>query len=181
MKLQPILIGISILSIFTLTSPLSGQEKTEPVPVDSVDLGRYTGLWYEIAKIPNTFQRKCTGKTTAEYTLREDGRIQVVNTCSGKQGERIQAKGIAKVVDVQSNAKLKVSFVRFLGINLFWGNYWIIGLDENYEYAIIGDPEYKYGWILSRKPEMTAEELDTVFAILHGQGYETERFEMTEQ
>ena len=151
----------------------------KPVPVNSVDLGRYAGLWYEIAKIPNRFQRKCASGTTAQYTLRNDGRIDVINRCFKKNGKVIEAKGIARIVDPKTNAKLKVSFVRIFGINLFWGDYWIIGLEKEYRYALIGGPNHKYGWILSRQPKLSTEELDTIFAILSKQGYDPEKFEMT--
>ncbi|MBN2031032.1 lipocalin family protein [bacterium] len=156
-----------------------GRDQNEPITVDMVDLGRYVGLWYEIAKIPNRFQRQCERNTTAQYMLREDGKIDVVNRCVDENGEMVEAKGIAKIVDGVSNAKLKVSFVRLLGISLFWGDYWIIGLDENYQYAVVGTPDRRYGWILSRKPELSQEEMDRVFAMLHEQGYNPEDFEMT--
>ncbi len=155
------------------------QEQKEPKPVDNVSLDKYTGLWYEIAKIPNRFQRKCVWGTTARYSIRKDGRIDVINRCVDKNGKVLEAKGIAKVVDTVSNAKLKVSFVKIFGISLFWGDYWIIGLHENYEYAIVGAPGRKYGWILSRQKELSQEALNLAFTILREQGYDPEEFEMT--
>jgi apolipoprotein D and lipocalin family protein len=171
---------ISLALLFPLT-PTLGENNNEPVPVDSVNLKRYTGIWYEIAKIPNRFQRKCVGSTTAQYSLRDDGRIDVVNRCIVDNGQVDEIKGIAKVVDEKSNAKLKVSFVRLFGISLFWGDYWIIGLDEKYEYAIIGTPNRKYGWILGRKPMLSTDDLQDAFTILTEQGYDPKNFEMTEQ
>ncbi|HNT65234.1 MAG TPA: lipocalin family protein, partial [bacterium] len=97
--------------------------------VDRVEIERYAGLWYEIARLPNRFQRNCNSNTTAEYRLRDDGRIDVINSCRRQDGSTNEAQAIARIVDKQSNAKLQVSFVRFLGISLFWGDYWIIGLD----------------------------------------------------
>lgn len=101
---------------------------------DFVDLGRYTGLWYEIAKIPNRFQKQCVRGTTAEYTLRDDGKITVVNRCFKEDGSLDEAQGVAKIEDTQTNAKLKVSFVSFLGWRPFWGDYWVPGWDgeENF-------------------------------------------------
>ena len=159
----------------------SNSEKGEPVTVNSVDLQKYTGLWYEIAKIPNSFQRSCSCNTTATYILRDDGRIDVINRCTGKDGSINEAKGIAKIQDTTTNSKLKVSFVRIFGISLFWGDYWIIGLDKNYKYAIVGSPDRKYGWILSRTPKLSHDVLDEIFVILHNQGYNQNDFEMTEQ
>lgn len=155
------------------------QKQNKPRTVESVDLNRYRGLWYEIARMPNRFQRKCAGNTTARYTLRENGKIDVVNRCVDKDGKIIEAKGVAKTADSVSNSKLKVSFVKVLGISLFWGDYWIIGLDENYEYAIVGTPNREYGWILSREPELSSENMDRVFTILREQGYDPQDFEMT--
>lgn len=152
-----------------------------PATVATVDLQRYLGRWCEIAKIPNRFQKQCASGTTAEYTLRADSTIEVRNRCAREDGRRAEAKGIAKVVDRASNAKLKVSFVRFLGLQLFWGDYWILGLGADYEYAIVGTPDRKYGWILSRTPRMTPDRLDAAFATLRSRGYDPARFEMTTQ
>src|SRR5512147_1756235 len=119
-------------------------ERDRPVTtVDSVDLARYAGLWHEIARVPNPFQRKCLRGTTAEYTLREDGRIDVVNRCFEKDDKPSEAKGVAKVVEGAHNAKLRVSFVSFLGWRPFWGDYWVLGLDEGYQWVAIGTPNRK--------------------------------------
>ena len=150
--------------------------KNELTTVTNVNLRRYVGKWFEIAKIPNRFQKKCVKNTTAEYILRDDGRITVINTCENRSGDKVIAKGIAKIVDTDSNAKLKVSFVRFLGISLFWGNYWIIGLDKDYSYAVVGEPKRKYGWILSRNPKLSPELRKKIEKILVEKGYDSARF-----
>jgi apolipoprotein D and lipocalin family protein len=147
--------------------------------VNYVNLERYTGTWYEIAKIPNRFQAKCAQNTTASYSLREDGRLDVINRCITEENEQISSRGIAKIVDTGSNAKLKVSFVQILGISLFWGDYWIIGLDNEYRYAVVGTPGRKYGWILAREPELDEETIDEIYLILQEQGYNPSDFEMT--
>lgn len=155
--------------------------KGEPVTVSYVDLQKYTGVWYEIAKIPNRFQKNCASNTTATYKLRDDGKIDVINRCVGSDGSVNEAKGIAKVEDAKTYSKLKVSFVKILGISLFWGDYWIIGLDKDYRYAIVGSPDRKYGWILSRTSKLSKEDLNNIFDILRKQGYNPNNFEMTEQ
>lgn len=147
-----------------------------PSTVSSVDLNQYIGLWYEIARIPNSFQKQCVAGTTAEYSLLEDGRIRVVNTCRKSDGSLDEAEGVARVVDEQSYAKLKVSFVRFLGRNRFWGDYWIIGLDEGYQWAVIGHPKRKYGWILCRTPEMDPDVRQIIDELLIKQGYDPTAF-----
>jgi apolipoprotein D and lipocalin family protein len=156
-------------------------EKPPMVTVEHVDLLRYTGLWYEIARMPNRFQNKCAGDVTATYTLRDDGQIEVVNSCRTKTGATAQAKGLAKIVDQRTHAKLKVSFFRPLGISLFWGDYWIIGLDPDYRWAVVGHPQRKYGWILARDPQLKPEELMNIQALLREKGYRPEDFIPTDQ
>ncbi len=152
-----------------------------PVTVSHVDLKRYIGLWYEIARIPNSFQRDCARNTTASYELQPDGRIRVINRCVGADGVVKEAKGVARVVDTTGNSKLEVSFVRILGVQLFWGDYWIIGLDKDYRYAVVGNPSRKYGWILSRTPELSQEDMETANEILRSNGYDPGKFVPTEQ
>jgi len=115
--------------------------------VPYVELEKYLGKWYEIAHLPAKFQEGCN-ETTATYTLSKDGRISVLNQCI-KNGKMKQAKGKAKVVDKKSNAKLKVTFFW-----PFYGDYWIIALGNDYDYAVVGTPNRKYLWILSRTPQM---------------------------
>jgi apolipoprotein D and lipocalin family protein len=182
MKTVTVTLAVSLVVILLVSHAFSAEESRGaeiPVPVESVDLERYAGLWYEIARIPNRFQKNCSGETTALYSLREDGKLDVLNRCHDKKGKSIEAKGLAKVVDKDSNAKLKVSFVRFLGWRLFWGDYWIIGLGDDYEYAIVGTPSRKYGWILSRQSSLPQSALTRIIQELHQQGYHSEDFRMT--
>ena len=164
-----------------MNTSITNTKNTEPITVDSVDLKKYVGVWYEIAKIPNSFQKKCACNTTATYTVRDDGRIDVLNRCSKSDGTADEAKGIAKIVDTVTNSKLEVSFVRLFGIQLFWGDYWIIGLNKDYRYAIVGTPSRKYGWILSRSPALSQEDQNRIFEILEKQGYNPKNFIFTEQ
>jgi len=150
-----------------------------PATVASVDLERYSGRWYEISKIPNRFQRVCTGNTTAQYSIRGDGRIDVVNRCKKADGSVEEAKGIARVVDATTNSKLKVSFVRFLWRWWFWGDYWILGLGKDYDYAIVGTPNRKYGWILSRNSEINPDKYSRLIEELKNLGYNPADFERT--
>lgn len=153
----------------------------EPEAVASVNLDRYLGLWYEIARLPNRFQRSCDSGVTAEYKMRDDGDITVINRCLKADGDKIETKGIAKIADTQSNAKLKVSFVRFLGRNWFWGDYRVIGLDKDYNWAIVGEGSRGYGWILSRTPTIEQSVRDTINTILRDQGYDPTQFIDTRQ
>jgi len=145
--------------------------------VPSVDLDRYVGTWYEIASFPQRFQKGCTG-TTATYSIREDGSIEVVNRCArdSLDGRVTVARGRARVVDRNTNAKLKVSFFW-----PFWGDYWIIDLGRDYEYAVVGHPKRNYLWILSRTPTMEAAVYDGILERLRAQGYDTSRLSRTLQ
>jgi apolipoprotein D and lipocalin family protein len=145
--------------------------------VAQVDLSRYVGTWYEIASFPQSFQRGCTA-TTATYTLREDGDVDVLNRCrkGSLDGEEKTARGRARVVDRATNAKLEVSFFR-----PFWGDYWIIDLADDYTYAVVGHPGRDYLWILARTPSMEGATYRSIVARLRAQGYETSRLVRTLQ
>lgn len=168
-----------ILSFLVLfLSIIHAQDKKPLMVVNHVDLKKYVGLWYEIAKIPNSFQDQCVKGTTAKYSLKEDGEIEVINSCIDNDGEVDNAKGVARIVDTKNNSKLEVSFFSIFGWRPIWGDYWIIGLDENYQWAVIGTPNRKYGWILSRTPKLEKITLDKIFSILIEQGYNPKDFEM---
>ena len=145
--------------------------------VAHVDLARYAGVWYEIASYPQRFQKGCTG-TVATYTLRADGTVAVLNRCArdSLDGRVTVARGRARVVDKASNARLKVSFFW-----PFWGDYWIIDLGADYEYAVVGHPSRKYLWILSRTPAMAPAVYEGILERLRGQGYDPAKLNRTLQ
>jgi apolipoprotein D and lipocalin family protein len=145
--------------------------------VERVDLDQYLGKWYEIASYPAWFARNCTG-VTAEYSMRDDGKIAVVNSCrkGSLDGKLKEAKGRARVVAPESNAKLKVSF-----FGPFWGDYWIIDLDPDYRWAVVGEPKRKYLWILSRTPTLDRETLAGILERLAAAGYDTDKLQWTPQ
>lgn len=145
--------------------------------VPYVDLSRYTGTWYEIARYPHKFQRGCIG-SRATYALRDDGKLSVLNECHEESdNSRLRsAKGRAWVVDTNTNAKLKVSF--------FWpfsGDYWIIDLGRDYEYAVIGHPKRKYLWILSRTQVMDVAVYSAILSRLREQHYDISKLIKTRQ
>jgi apolipoprotein D and lipocalin family protein len=177
MKSESLLIIVVLLISFLIAR--GGGTGDQLTVVDSVNITKYAGLWYEIARIPNSFQKNCSGIVTAMYELRQDGKLNVINRCTREDGSSSKVKGIAKIVDPESNARLKVSFVQILGISLFWGDYWIIGLDENYEWAIVGSPGRKYGWILSREPEMADSTMQKIFTLLETKNYNPAEFILT--
>jgi apolipoprotein D and lipocalin family protein len=165
---------ISNVLIPTATTP-----ENEIQIVSQVDLNRYVGKWYEIARFDQSFQRGC-GSTTAEYSFRGNGKINVVNTCKKQSGKVNKAKAIASVVDKKTNSKLKVSFVPFFNrFGLFAGDYWIIALGENYEYAIVAGPSRQYLWFLSRTAKISEKKLNELIAIAEGQGFDLSKLMMT--
>ncbi len=143
----------------------------EPAVVDTVDFNLYAGTWHEIARLPNRFQRDCTGEVTATYELRPDGKIAVLNRCLGRDGRLKTARGTARLADPKgSKAKLKVSF--------FWpfsGDYWILGLDTDYRWALVGGPKRNYLWILSREPRMDEQTYAQIVELARRQGFDTSR------
>ncbi len=145
---------IILQMVFTIMA--FAQNNAELKTVQNVDLKKYSGKWFEIARYENKFQKKCVGNTTATYSIKENNKIEVVNECLEKDGDVKKAKGKARIADEKTNAKLEVrfapSFLSFLP--QVWGDYWIIDLDEDYQNVAIGDPKREYFWILSRKPEM---------------------------
>jgi apolipoprotein D and lipocalin family protein len=149
--------------------------------VDFVEIEKYMGKWYEIGRLPQTFQRNC-GATTAEYSLRRDGRVNVLNSCKriDREGSVQSAKAIARVVNRETNAELSVSFVPLLRyFGFFGGDYWILELGSDYEYALVGSPNRKSLWILSRTPTMNEETIDYLLKHAKDQGFPVKAFELT--
>ena len=147
-------------------------------PVAAVDLRRYAGGWYEIARIPNRFQTQCARHSTAHYRLRPDGNVAVLNQCIKRSGSVDEARGVARVVDRVSNARLKVSLVSFLGWRPFWGDYWVIGLDPQYRWAVVGSPDRRYGWLLARSPQLAPDHLAAAREAVERNGYTWGRFQL---
>jgi len=169
---------------FTLALGAIAQAQDGAAPlatVGQVDVARYVGQWYEIANYPNRFQGLCTGNTTAEYSLRDDGALRVVNRCSTASGVSA-VEGIARRVGSASD-KLEVSFLpavlRWLPIG--WGDYWVIGLAPDYRYAVVGEPSREYLWILSRTPTLSADDRRAIDALLRERGYDPAKLVSTPQ
>ena len=145
--------------------------------VSTVDLNRYLGTWFEVARLPNRFQETCAKNVQASYGRRADGRLDVINRCETSDGRTIEARGLARVVDSSGSAKLKVRFAPAVlsFLPFVWGDYWIIGLDPDYRWAVVGSPDRRYLWILSRAPVLDAEALGAATAIARQNGFDTGR------
>jgi apolipoprotein D and lipocalin family protein len=178
-------IGAFILVTLLLAGTAACQgpspEHTPLATVPAVDLDRYTVRWYEIAKIPNRFQRHCISDTSANYARNADGTIAVVNRCRTRSGEFDEARAIARVADPRTNAKLEVSFFSLLGWRPVWGSYWVLALGPDYDYAVVGEPGRRYGWILARTPRLPAATRACIDRQLRELGYRPELFENSPQ
>jgi apolipoprotein D and lipocalin family protein len=146
-----------------------------------VDLNRYVGDWYEIARFPNRFQRTCAGDVRASYARRSDGRIDVINRCRTTDGAVIEAFGVARVVDTSTSAKLKVRFAPAMlsWLPFVWGDYWILGLADDYSWAVVGSPDRAYLWILARTPILEREPFASAVAAARANAFDTGRLVKT--
>lgn len=145
-----------VLALAVAAPALRAQEARLPnASVPALDLRRYAGDWHEIARLPMFFQRKCVADTTATYTLRADGEIDVRNACGDRDGKLITAEGVARPVHGHPG-RLQVRFVPgwLAWTPLVWADYWVIELDPDYRWAVVGGPDRKYLWVLSRTPGM---------------------------
>jgi apolipoprotein D and lipocalin family protein len=175
---RPVLAAAAATAVVAASALLYSKARRADLPVvPHVDLKRYMGVWYEIARLPARFEKSCE-HVTAAYRLRPDGKVSVFNTChkNDVNGPIDTAKGVARVVDPKTNAKLKVSF--------FWpfeGNYWILELDPSYRFAVVGEPGRKYLWVLSRTPQLERSIRDRLIAKAKELGFPVENLIFTGQ
>ena len=171
---------IAVVALLALVAALCVTSCTSmvaaPLPtVAAVDVPRYMGRWYEIAKLPNRFQASCASDTVARYRLRGDG-VEVLNRCRRVDGSVNSIRGSAKVVAGAGGARLRVSF--------FWpiyGDYWVLALDPSYETVLVGEPSRKYAWILSRSPVLDDVRLQALLARAQALGFDRDAFVRTRQ
>jgi len=188
-RLTPALIKGTLLASVVLVGMKAWAASNEANPrsdlstISSLDLPRYLGEWYEIAKFPNRFQSKCTGFTKATYTALPDGRVRVENRCRLADGSTDVAIGVARQVGAANSPRLKVRFAPALlsFIPMVWGDYWIIDLDKDYGLAAVSEPGREYLWILSRTPTVSKPAYDALVARLSGQGLDVRKLVRTPQ
>ena len=164
--------AVVLTGLVACSSPPPGP----PLPaVASVDLARYLGTWYEIAVVPNRFQKQCVADTQARYRMQGDD-IEVFNRCRQSDGTVSAITGIAKPVAGSANAKLRVSFFR-----PFYGDYWVLALPEDYRWVLVGEPSRRYGWVLSRTPQLAPADLTAALVRAEQLGYVAAAFQRTPQ
>lgn len=181
MNKKIVIAGLLVLFLSVLVR--AGEKGKEPLRVvPSVDLERYTGVWYEIARLPNRFEKKCESDVTAEYERIDAKRLKVINQCRKSDGEMSRAVGEAKLASKDGpNSRLKVRFAPgFLSFLPFvWGDYQIIELADDYSYALVGEPGRKYLWILSRSPQMDEQTYRKLTNAAAAQGFDVSKLIVT--
>ena len=170
---------ISIASFSAFGQPSDVPVKTIP----SLDVQRYLGTWYEIAKYPNWFQKKCVGNTKAVYSARADGTLKVLNSCKTADGEISEAEGTARQIGSKDSPKLEVRFApAWLSfIPMVWGDYWVIDLDPQYQVAVVSDPRREYLWVLSRSPQLDKKVYEDTLQRIQAQQFDVRKLELTIQ
>ncbi len=174
------------LALLFSVGPLQAQTGAATAPLQSIaslDVPRYLGRWYEIAKFPNRFQQQCVADTSADYSLLPDGSLQVLNQCRRSNGEMQQALGAARQVGGGNSARLQVRFApAWLSLLPFvWGDYWVIDLDADYQLVAVSEPRREYLWILSRSQKPDPARYAALLDRLRGMGFSLERLEITRQ
>ena len=176
-------IFVKLLLTLSACSALANDAAGAVATVAALDVPRYMGTWYEIAKYPNRFQKKCVSNTRAEYSVQTDGQVSVLNRCSTKEGDVSEAIGEARQIGGSTSPKLEVRFapawMSFLPF--VWGNYWVIDLDPGYQLVAVSEPKREYLWILSRTPGVSAKAYDDLVARLQKNGFDTAKLERTPQ
>ena len=185
------------LTLLALSSARTARAATAAGPADGaplmraalqvvapVDLKRYAGLWHEQARLPNRFQTQCTGPVTADYTLLDNGTVEVRNRCILARGGFDESVGSARVVPVAGQpgaGRLEVRFApEWLGwLPLVWGDYWILKLDRDYQVALVGTPNRQYLWVLSRAPRLDDELLQAELDYARTLGFDVDKVELT--
>ena len=160
-------VAVSLAGCASLLSRHPVGNRSVPEPAKAVDLGRYLGRWFEIARYEQGFQKGCQG-VTADYSLQPDRSINVVNRCRKPGGKMSEARGRAKVVDGTTNAKLKVSF-----FGPFYGDYWVLDHADDYSWSIVGEPSGRYLWLLARQPTPPEADVSKLIERARSMGYDT--------
>lgn len=166
-------LGLTVLSLGLQAQPLQSVER--------LDVPRYMGVWYEVAKFPNWFQRQCVGDTRAEYSVQAPGQLRVLNRCRVASGQFEQAIGEARQIGAEHSPRLQVRFAPawLSWLPLVWGDYWVIDLEDDYQLVAVSEPRREYLWVLSRTPEVDPQRYARLLQRLRAQGLDTDRLEKT--
>jgi apolipoprotein D and lipocalin family protein len=174
---------IGLLGFATVPWPASAAAAAPVQAIATLDVPRYMGEWYEIAKFPNRFQKKCVANTVAQYTLLTSGRVRVTNRCRLANGEMDEAIGVARQIGAKNSPKLKVRFApEWLSfLDAVWGDYWVLDIDPAYQLVAVGEPSREYLWVLSRTPTIPAPAYQALLRRLEAQGFDLRKLELSPQ
>jgi apolipoprotein D and lipocalin family protein len=172
--------------VFVLAIALASNATAQEAPVQtiaSLDVNRYVGTWYEIAKYPNRFQKQCASHTRAQYLTNAEGSLQVINRCVTREGETLEAIGQAHQVGGASSPKLQVRFAPawLSWLPWVWGDYWVIDLDKDYQLAAVSDAKREYLWVLSRHKQVDAKTYQALLTRMAAQGFDIQKLELSPQ
>lgn len=189
LKRSWLVIGLAVATLQLASLKVAAQTIATPAAlppvatISTLDVPRYMGTWYEIAKFPNRFQAKCTANTRAQYLAQTDGSVQVLNSCATADGSTIDALGKAIQVGATNSPKLQVRFAPawLSWLPMVWGDYWVIDLDADYQLAAVSDAKREYLWVLSRTPQVSAKAYDTLLQRLKAQHFDVQKLERTPQ
>jgi apolipoprotein D and lipocalin family protein len=191
MLLKPswLVMGLAAATLQLASLKVAAQTAATPATLPAVatiaalDVPRYMGTWYEIAKFPNRFQAKCAANTRAQYLAQTDGSVQVLNSCTTADGSTIDALGKALQVGAATSPKLQVRFAPawLSWLPMVWGDYWVIDLDTDYQLAAVSDAKREYLWVLSRTPQTNAKAYDALLERLKAQHFDVNKLERTAQ
>jgi apolipoprotein D and lipocalin family protein len=179
------MVGLATTLLLAASAKAATQTAATPelTTIAALQVPRYLGTWYEIAKFPNTFQRRCAGFTTATYSLKEDGTLRVLNRCRQADGSVDEAVGAARQLGGPTSPRLQVRFapawLSFLP--QVWGNYWVIDLDPAYQLAAVSEPKRQYLWVLSRQPVVDPKAYSALLERLRNAGFDISKLEKTRQ
>lgn len=176
--------SIIALLLSAATFSAFADQPTLPLqPIATLDVPRYMGTWYEIAKYPNRFQKQCVRNTSAQYSLQQDGSVTVLNRCQLASGDSDEALGEARQVDGAKSPKLEVRFApEWLSwLPWVWGDYWVIDLDTGYQLVAVSEPKREYLWILSRTPKVDKVRYTALLERLSAQGFDLQKLELSPQ
>jgi apolipoprotein D and lipocalin family protein len=176
------LLGL-LLICFRSTQVMAQQGDQAVKTIATLDVPRYLGTWYEIAKFPNWFQKKCASNTKAVYSAKPDGNLRVLNSCKTAAGETSEAEGLARQIGSKDSPKLEVRFApEWLSfLPLVWGDYWVIDIDSQYQLAAVSDPRREYLWVLSRTPQLDPKVYADLLQRLKQQQFDIQKLEVTSQ
>lgn len=186
MLLACIFTGLQCLFMSTASAARADDGTVAAPPlraIAAINLPRYMGTWYEIARYPNRFQKKCVGFTKADYSILADGSVQVVNQCRLADGSTERAVGEARQLGSADSPRLKVRFApAWLSLLPFvWGDYWVIDLDRDYQLVAVSEPKRDYLWVLARTPVVDATSLQALLSRLQEQGFDLQKLQRTPQ